>query len=138
MNQDNYRVPPEEPDSAESRALRMLKKDGYHNIQQLDWVAQDAEGQWVVVEIKDKELFEPGTNYPQWGAGLDKSQLYLRTQLLENLGWSTKFIHFEKGTSTYYEALLEDLESSGDYYDTPNDIRIYPIEHFTRKEYKED
>ena len=131
-------IPPEDPNSAESRALRILKKAGYKNIQQLDWIAQDPDGQWTVIEIKDKELFEPGTNYPHWGAGLDKRQLYLRTQLFEDPGWSTTLIQFVKGTNTYYEADLQDLESSGDYYDTPSGIRIYRLDNYTKGEYQEE
>jgi hypothetical protein len=75
-------------------------------------------------------LFEPGPNFPHWGAGLNKSQLYLRTQLLNDLGWRTYLLVFVKGTNKAYGAYLDDLEKKGQFYDSPNGIRIYPIANF--------
>jgi len=117
---------------AEEKALKLslefLKRAGYMGIQQLDWIAQK-DGKWEVFEIKQKELFEPGLNFPYWGAGLDKRQLYLRTQLLKDKGVRTYLIVFAKGTDKVYGAYLDELER-GEFYDTPNGIRIYPIDNY--------
>ena len=118
--------------SAETRALRLLREAGFTAIQQLDWIGKEETGQWAVFEIKDKELFEPGPNFPNWGAGLDKRQLWLRMQLFNDLGWRTYLLVFVKGTDDIYGAYLDELEKKGGYYDTPKRIRIYPITSFTK------
>ena len=144
MFYDNYNTsvkPPvktaNEP-SAETKALQLLRESGFKNIQQLDWIAKDDKGQWVVFEIKEKELFEPGTNYPYWGAGLNKSQLYLRTQLLNDLDWRTYLLIFAKGTGKVYGAYLDELEKKGDFFDSPNGIRVYPISNFEESEWTQN
>ena len=117
--------------SAETKALQLLRKSGFQNIQQLDWVAKNDEGNWVVFEIKEKELFTPGRNWPYFGAGLNKSQLWLRMQLLDDLGWRTYLITFEKGTDKVYGGYLDELERKGGFYDTPiSHIRVYPLTSF--------
>ena len=117
-------------DSAETKALRLLRNMGFEFAQQLDWIGKK-DGEWVVIEVKEKELFEPGANFPYYGAGLNKSQLYLRTQLLHDLGFRTYLLIFAKGTSQVYVGYLDELEQ-GEFYDTRNGIRIYPITNFAR------
>jgi hypothetical protein len=114
--------------SAETKALELLREAGFNTIQQLDWIGRK-NGDWVIFEVKEKELFKPGTNFPHYGAGLDKSQLYLRTQLLHDFGMRTYLLVFAKGTNGVYGAYLDELEK-GKFYDTPSGIRIYPIQNF--------
>ncbi len=125
---ENKEMTADQP-SAETKALNLLRKAGFTAIQQLDWVGKK-DDEWFVFEIKDKELFEPGSNFPHWGAGLNKNQLYLRTQLLEQLGLRTYLMVYAKGTAMIYGAYLDELEKKGNYYDTPKGIRIYPIDSF--------
>jgi len=127
---------PSEPMNAggpgETKALHLLREYGFNCIQEIDWLAKNDKGEWIVFEIKEKELWEPGSNYPHWGAGLDKSQLYLRTRLLQDKGERTYFLNFVKGKDEVYGAYLDELEAKGEFYDTPNDIRIYPIKNFSK------
>ena len=131
-------IPPKDKPTAETKALGLLRESGFKTIQQLDWIAKDNKGQWVIFEIKDKELFIPGSNFPHYGAGLNKSQLYLRTQLLQDLGFRTYLIIFAKGTNKVYGAYLDELEGKGDFYDSPNSIRIYPISQFEELEWTQN
>ncbi len=121
-------------ESAETKALYLLRDCGFTTIQQLDWIGKMNGGDcWTSFEVKGKELFTPGANFPHYGAGLDKSQLYLRTRLLGELGLRTYFINFVKGSDEVYGAYLDDLETKGEFYDTPkNGIRIYPIDNFSK------
>ncbi len=115
--------------SAETKTLGLLRQAGFKTIQQLDWVAKNDAGEWVIFEVKNKEIFTPGKNFPYYGIGLNKSQLWLRTQLLNDLGWRTYLINFVPRTDEVYGAYLDELEK-GELYDTKNDIRIYPIDNF--------
>lgn len=121
----------ESQETAETKALKLLRESGFTAIQQLDMIGRNNVGQWVVFEIKDKSLFEPGINFPQWGAGLNKSQLWLRTRLLQELHLRTYLLIFAKGTDQTYGAYLDELEKSS-HYDTPGRIRIYPLGSFTK------
>lgn len=121
--------------SAETKALHLLREYGFSYTQQLDWIGKNDKGEWIVVEVKEKELFTPGRNFPHYGAGLNKSQLYLRTQLLGDKGLRTYLLIFAKGTNQVYGAYLDELEKKADFYDTKNGIRIYPISNFSRREY---
>ncbi len=118
--------------SAETKALWLLREYGFETIQQLDWIAKNNEGEWVVFEVKEKELFTPGRNFPHYGAGLNRRQLSLRTKLLEELGLRTYLVVFVKGTDEVYGAYLDELENKGGFYDTPNGIRIYQIKNFSK------
>jgi hypothetical protein len=128
VNKDSNTIP-----TAETRTLELLRKSGFHYIQQLDNIAKNEDGNWLIFEIKERELFTPGTNFPHFGTGLDHSQLYLRTQLLKEKGLRTYLLVFVKETDDVYGAFLDDLEQ-GDYYDTRRGIRIYPIDNFTKLE----
>ncbi|MDP3980468.1 MAG: hypothetical protein Q8Q33_03525 [Chlamydiota bacterium] len=112
--------------SAEKRGRVLLKVRGW-NIQQIDWIGEK-NGKWVVFEIKHRELFNPP---PFLGTGLDKSQIFLRGQLLSAFNLHTMLIVFRKNTDEVYCQYLDVLEK-GTHFDTKNKIRIYPIENFTK------
>ena len=114
-----------------SRARLLLKSEGYQYIQQPDWIAMK-DGEWTVFEIKDKELFTPGSNFPHYGIGLDRSQIFLRKQIEQGLTLRTALICFVRGTDDVYIAYIDDLEAKGGYYDTPSKIRIYPLSSFEK------
>ena len=116
---------------AEQKARKWLIKKGIKYFQQIDWIFKPSNGKYYCIECKARELFEPP---PFWGTGLDKSQLALRMQLYRDLGIDTILLVFEKGTPNIYWQLLSRLEK-GEYFDTKNDIRIYPISRF-RKEHE--
>jgi hypothetical protein len=118
--------------SAETKALHLLREAGFDTLQQLDWVGKK-DGKWVIFEIKEKCLFSPGNNYPHWAAGLNKGQLYLRSRLFKELGLRTYLINFVPGTDEVYGAYLDDLEAKREFYDTPHqDIRVYPIKNYSK------
>jgi hypothetical protein len=110
----------------EQKARKLLKKLGYE-VQQIDWVGIK-NNKVKIFEIKERELFEPP---PFLGTGLDKTQLYLRMHLFKITGIRTILMVFEKGTNNVYWQYLDILEK-GKYYDTKNEIRIYPIENFKK------
>ena len=112
--------------NAERKARELLKKRGWQ-IQQIDWIGE-RNGKWIVFEIKERELFEPP---PFTGTGLDKSQLFLRTKLLKELGLRTILVVFIKKSTDIYWQYLDILEK-GKFFDTMNSIRIYPIENFVK------
>ena len=109
---------------AEKKARELLKRNGYQ-LQQADWIGKK-DGKYTIFEVKERELFAPP---PFLGTGLDKSQVYLRTQLLEDLGLRTYLIVFEKNTSNVYGQWLDKLEQTT-YFDTKNGIRVYNIKEF--------
>ena len=114
--------------SSETKGLKLLQKLGYEAIQSPDWLAWK-DGRCVCLEVKEKELFEPGPNFPYCGCGLDKSQVYLRTKMLKTLGVRTILVNFVPGTNDFYYRYLDELEK-GIFYDTRKGIRIYPIDNF--------
>lgn len=114
-----------------SKARLLLKGGGWGYIQSPDWVAANGD-EWVVVEVKEKELWEPGTNFPKYGIGLDNSQIFLRNKFQEGTGLRTYLLCYVKGTDDVYGAFLNELEAKGGYYDTKNKIRVYPLEHFKK------
>jgi hypothetical protein len=116
---------------AEYKALLLLRQAGYDRLQQIDFLCHK-DGQWMVTEVKERELYQPGANFPHYGTGLDISQLWLREQLRQSLGLRTYLLVYEKGTDNIYGQFLDVLEKQGDYFDTRNHIRIYPITHFTQ------
>ena len=115
---------------AEKKARNILKNWGYQ-MQQCDWIAKK-NGEWVIFERKERELFNPP---PFYGTGLDKRQIYLRTQLLNELGLKTILLVFRKNTNEIYWQYLDNLEK-GIYFDTKNNIRIYPIENYNFDNYE--
>ena len=111
----------------EDKARDYLRSKGITNLQQLDWIIKK-DGRYTIIEVKYKELFKPP---PFAGAGLDISQVKLRTQLYKELGLDTLLIVFETGTDNVYYQLLSKLEQT-DYFDTKNKIRIYDIKNFRK------
>lgn len=117
---------------AKRKAMELLRERGFQFVQQPDLLAKK-DGTWIIVEVKDKEIFEPGPNFPHYGVGLDHSQLYLRMQPKEDLGLRTYLLYFVKGTGDIYGEYLDELERKGGYLDTEKQhIRIYPIESYTK------
>ena len=115
----------------------MLKKSGHRNIQDFDFIVQDIHGNRVNIEIKGKRLYEPGPGFPHFGIGLNKSQLWLRTQLLKDKGERTILINYVEETDYIYAAYLDELEK-GFYYDTPKEkIRVYPVDNFKTAKFAE-
>ena len=110
----------------EKKARELLKGLGWQ-VQQLDWIGKK-DNQWTIFEVKVRELFDPP---PFLGTGLDKRQIFLREQLRKDLGLRTMLIVFIKGTNDTYSQYIDILEN-GKFYDTKNDIRIYPLENFTK------
>lgn len=111
---------------AEKKAREIIKNMGWQ-VQQLDWIGKK-DDKWTIFEIKQRELFEPP---PFLGTGLDKRQLWLRNQLLKDLGLRTILIVFVKDSIDIYWQYIDELEK-GKSYDTRNEIRIYPIENFIK------
>ncbi len=120
-------------DDSESRskARLLLISKGYQYIQQPDWIAMK-DGEWTIFEIKEKELWEPGTNFPHYGIGLDISQIFLRKTIQGGLQLRTYLLCFVKGSDNIYGAYIDELEAKGGYYDTPSKIRIYPLTSFEK------
>ena len=114
---------------AEKKGLELLREFGYEAIQSPDWLAKK-DCRWLCLEIKSKALFVPP---PYCGAGLDKSQVFLRNRLFQDLGIRTYLLTYEKGTDDIYGSWLDELEK-GEFYDTKNAIRIYPIKNFSKGE----
>ena len=114
-----------------SKARLLIMKWGYQHVQSPDWIAQK-DGEWIIFEIKEKDLFTPGSNFPHYGIGLDKSQIFLRKQVHEGLTLRTSLLCFIKGSDDVYFAYIDELEAKANYYDTPSKIRIYPLEHFEK------
>jgi len=117
---------------AENQTRLLLKEAGYQHIQGPDWIAKSPTGEWEAQEVKYKEFFEPGVNFPYWGAGLNIGQVMAREQMRHDLGVRTKLFVYGKGVNVgeCYTAFLDELESKGGFYDTRNRIRIYPIDNF--------
>jgi len=111
---------------AEKKARLILIKLGWE-VQQLDWIGKK-DGKWTIFEVKIRELFNPP---PFQGTGLDKKQIYLRTQLLKDKDLRTMLIVFVKNTSDIYWQYLDELEK-GKHFDTRQEIRIYPIKSFIK------
>ena len=93
-------------DSASRAKARLLLKDkGYQYVQAPDWVCVNGDD-WTVVEVKEKELFTPGSNFHHYGIGLDRSQLFLRKKLQEGTGFRTYLLNFVPDTEDIYGAYL--------------------------------
>ncbi len=120
------------PKDAETKGLHLLRELGYEARQSPDWLATK-NGQWVCIEVKCKELFEPGHNFPHRSAGLAKVQLNRRQKLLHDLSIRTYLLVYEKGTDAVYGGWLDELEAKNEFFDTPiNNIRVYPIKNFSK------
>lgn len=115
-----------------SKARLLLKENGYQYVQAPDWICIYGDD-WTAVEVKEKELYTPDENFPYFGIGLNKSQLFLRKKLQEGTGMRTYLMCFIKGANDIYGAFLDELEAKGVYRDTPvQNIRVYPLEFFEK------
>ena len=121
---------------SETKARTLLMEQGYEAIQSPDWLARKNEDrEWICIEVKYKsELYSPGEDFPHFGIGLDISQVWLRNQLFQDLKIRTYLLVFVKDIDKVYGAYLDELEENGGYYNTPNKIRIYPVDNFTTLE----
>lgn len=118
--------------AAEKKARRFLNSIGIKNIQQLDWLVK-IKDTYYAIEVKDRELFKPP---PFIGTGLDISQLKRRCQLYLDKKIDTILLVFDKDTDFVYYQKLSILEKTV-YFDTKNGIRIYDINEFIQKYFKE-
>lgn len=114
--------------SGEEKARKLFKQMGFE-MQSPDWIAIK-DNQCFVIEVKHKERFQPP---PFEGHGLDLKQIYLRNTLYEKTGMRTYLIIFERYTNNIYGNYLDKLEC-GDYFDTTNKVRIYPLHCFNKLE----
>lgn len=129
VSSNNYTTSVKTPKDAETRALELLRKSGYDAIQSPDWLARK-DGKWICFEVKEKsELYSPGKDFPHFGIGIDLEQVWLRSQLLLDLKLRTYLIVYVKATEKVYGNFLDILEQDF-HYDTPNGIRIYPVENY--------
>ena len=117
--------------ASRARARLMLMDKGYQYIQQPDWIAEK-DGEWTFFEIKEKDLFTPGRNFPHFGYGLDISQIFLRKKAQGGLTPRTYLLCFVKDKPDVYGSYIDELEAKGGYYDTPSKIRIYPLTSFDK------
>ena len=108
----------------EEKIRLLLKKKGYI-IQSPDWLACK-NGEWICIEVKRKARFTPP---PFEGHGLNKSQIFLRNKLFGDTKIRTFLIVFEIGTDKMFGQWLDELEK-GKYFDTKNQVRIYPLKNF--------
>lgn len=112
--------------TTENQARLILIELGY-KLQRPDWLAK-RNGGYIIIEVKERELFKPP---PFLGTGLDIKQLRLREEARKDLDLRTFLMVFEKDTLNVYGQFLDVLEQ-GQYYDTRNQIRIYPIRNFNK------
>ena len=120
-------------DSASRAKARLLLYElGYRSLGQFDWVAKK-DGKWTVFEVKEKRLYTPDQEFPHYGIGLNKTQLWQRLEYYKDTGLRTYIICFIKGTDDVYGGFLDELEAKGIYCDTPKqNIRVYPLEFFEK------
>jgi len=113
----------------EKRARKLLKNLGCINIFQADWLVQKHEnGPWYVVEVKQKERYEPP---PFEGHGLNIYQVQMRLKFQKETGIRCLFLVFDLTDDNVYWQWL-DVLNNGEYYDTKNGIRVYPINAYNR------
>ena len=108
----------------EKKARIFLKNLGY-KIFQIDWMA-DKDGNYIQCEVKFKERFTPP---PFEGHGMEIWKIKDRLRFEKQTGIKAFLIIFEKLTDLIFYQWLLKLEQ-GKYFDTKNDIRIYPLENF--------
>lgn len=108
----------------EKMARLVLKKMGCVNIFQADWLIKP-DDKWFVVEVKRKERFSPP---PFWGHGLDIRQVKQRMAFYRDTGVRCLFLVFDLTDGKTYWQWLDVLEQ-GDYFDTRNNVRVYPMDN---------
>ena len=114
----------------EQMARELLKKWGFHNHQQIDWIVKDeSDDSFFIVEVKHKEKF---LSPPFDGHGLPINQIILRQQLMDKFGIKTLLLIFDTKDNHVYYQWLNELEQ-GKYFDTKKNIRIYNINSFNKE-----
>jgi hypothetical protein len=113
----------------EQKLGEYLKAKGIHYFQP-DGIAIE-DGKYIVYEVKNKGgIFKPP---PFYGHGLELYQVKARLLFYEVTGVRCKFIVFDKENNKILSQWL-DVLNDGNYFDTKNGIRIYPIENFDMEE----
>ncbi len=132
MTQDDYF--PEEKriqgKQAELEAGEILYDLGF-NRQQIDWLGDRFDTEWIKFEIKCTEPFNPP---PFVGQGLPPGQVRASNRLLEQKGIRTYFAVKDPNTKLWIGQFLDVLEN-GEHYDTQGldpqkRRRVYTIENF--------
>ncbi len=112
---------------AEKLARDWLIAHGYR-IFQADWIAEDAKGQYFVVEVKHQEQFDPP---PFPGHGLPPYQVKSRLAFQAKSGVVSLLLVLDKGTKQWYWQRMDILEQ-GEHFDTngKQQRRIYKLDSF--------
>lgn len=103
----------------------LIDKFFIDNLFQADWIV-NKNGKYYVIEVKNKELFEPP---PFYGQGLDIRQVKARIKFYKDTGIRCLFLVISKPENKIFWNWLDELEKT-QYYDTKNSIRIYNINNF--------
>ena len=109
----------------EKIARDILKQNGF-NVFGGDWIAQNKNGDYFLIEVKNKELYNPP---PFLGTGLNIYQVIARQKFKEKTGIRTILFTRDKEKGICYWQFLDVLEQ-GEKHDTKNKIRIYRITNF--------
>lgn len=109
----------------EQTLFKWLWKKGYTYFQP-DAIALSNET-FSMWEVKMKE--EPFKPPPFYGHGLDIRQVKARIHFQKKTGIRCGFIVFQSNKNIILWQWLDELEK-GEYFDTKNGVRIYPIENF--------
>lgn len=116
---------------AEKMARLFLRSKGVFDIQQFDWFVKGKSG-YYIIEVKHRELFEPP---PFLGTGLDVQQINRRMQVFNDIGIRTLLMVFTSD-EVFYQ-WLDTLEKTK-HFTTKNEIRIYEISNFVKRDFKGD
>lgn len=110
------------------KLARDVLKDWFRvdRIFQADWMVKK-DGNWYVVEVKHKEMFQPP---PFYGHGLDIRQVKARMGFLEDTGIRCLFLVIDLDGTVYWQWL--DVLETTPYFDTRNGVRVYDIKYFTK------
>lgn len=112
---------------AEKMSRIFLKKMGYQ-IFQADWIAHKDNDNYILVEVKHQEIFEPP---PFRGHGLPLWQVKARLKFQKETGVVAILLILDMLTKKWYWQRLDRLES-GEYFDTIglSPRRIYKLNNF--------
>ena len=110
----------------------IVKKGNLH--QQLDWVVEGENGEWHILEVKNKDIFTKGDNFGYDATGLNNYQVSLRMKLYKKMGIRTKLLHICKNdeNKTYWQYLdvLESIPEEEKYITPISNIKLYNLERF--------
>tara|TARA_Y100000034_G_scaffold129233_1_gene185320 strand:+ start:3764 stop:4174 length:411 start_codon:yes stop_codon:yes gene_type:complete len=102
----------------EHKVWKMLKEEGVKPFSP-DWIIWNKENKLEFVEVKDKEKFEAGSNFPYDGQGLDYHQFKNYMECYHKFGIRTRFICFDEEEKCIYYSYLDVLDK------TPKNEKIY-------------